>query len=80
MLFVKEVDDQRYQQICGVRAHTTSHCFADCLQTYFAASSALYRQEISELLRHFKAFVRKASDDDAEACERTNASPFGDKS
>lgn len=38
------------------------------VQTYFAASSALYRQEIAELLSYFKSFVRKATDEEVEAC------------
>ncbi|GAA5919946.1 hypothetical protein JCM1841_000062 [Sporobolomyces salmonicolor] len=60
MLFVKEIDQGRYQMICSA---------------YFTAMSDLHRQEIQELMNALRAQVKKASDDELEASFTVKESP-----
>ncbi|SDA04161.1 BZ3500_MvSof-1268-A1-R1_C044g00125 [Microbotryum saponariae] len=52
MLFVKEIEFERYEEICS---------------TYHCVMSDLYRSEIQELLASFKAGIRKTPEDELEA-------------
>ncbi|KDE03286.1 hypothetical protein MVLG_06216 [Microbotryum lychnidis-dioicae p1A1 Lamole] len=52
MLFVKEIEFERYEEICS---------------TYHSVMSDLYRSEIQELLASFKAQIRKTPEDELEA-------------
>ncbi|KAI5474704.1 Exocyst complex, component Exoc1 [Pseudohyphozyma bogoriensis] len=52
MLFVKEIDNSRYQQICSA---------------YFSAMSELYRRESQELIQVFRGMIRKPTEDELEA-------------
>lgn len=78
MLFVKETDQARYQQICSVSldrpswAARRSVVRADWIwvrfrQAYFAAMSDLHKQEIRTLMAHYRGQVRKATDEEREA-------------
>ncbi|KAJ8295628.1 Exocyst complex component 1 [Rhodotorula toruloides] len=60
MLFIKEIDQQRYQQICSA---------------YFTAMSDLYRREIQDLMNHLRGQVKKATDDELEASFTGKDSP-----
>ncbi|GAA6058447.1 hypothetical protein JCM3770_005082 [Rhodotorula araucariae] len=60
MLFVKEIDQQRYQLICSA---------------YFTAMSDLHRQEIHELMSALRGQVKKATDDELEANFSARESP-----
>ncbi|BGP46275.1 hypothetical protein JCM10450v2_002117 [Rhodotorula kratochvilovae] len=60
MLFVKEIDQQRYQLICSA---------------YFTAMSDLHRQEIQELMGALRGQVKKATDDELEASFSARESP-----
>ncbi|TNY17143.1 exocyst complex component Sec3-domain-containing protein [Rhodotorula diobovata] len=60
MLFVKEIDQQRYQLICSA---------------YFTAMSDLHRQEIQELMNSLRGQVKKATDDELEASFSVKDSP-----
>ncbi|KAG0145820.1 hypothetical protein CROQUDRAFT_671528 [Cronartium quercuum f. sp. fusiforme G11] len=50
-LFMKEIDEARYQQLCVA---------------YFATSSELHKQEISELIAAFRNMIRKPADDEID--------------
>ncbi|GAA94093.1 uncharacterized protein L969DRAFT_93478 [Mixia osmundae IAM 14324] len=52
MLFVKEIDDQRYSQICA---------------SYFTAVSELQRKEIADYANVMRAAIRKATQEEQEA-------------
>ncbi|KAM0753811.1 hypothetical protein T439DRAFT_285041 [Meredithblackwellia eburnea MCA 4105] len=52
MLFVKEIDQSRYQQICAA---------------YFTAMSDLHRAEIQALMTTFRGQIRKVTEDELEA-------------
>ncbi|GAA5999358.1 uncharacterized protein JCM10292_001230 [Rhodotorula paludigena] len=60
MLFVKEIDQTRYQHICTA---------------YFTAMSDLHRQEIQELMGVLRGQVKKATDDELEASFSAKESP-----
>ncbi|BGP23018.1 exocyst complex, component Exoc1 [Rhodotorula toruloides] len=60
MLFIKEIDQQRYQQICSA---------------YFTAMSDMYRREIQDLMNHLRSQVKKATDDELEASFTAKDSP-----
>ncbi|GAA5888974.1 hypothetical protein JCM5296_002762 [Sporobolomyces johnsonii] len=60
MLFVKEMDQGRYQMICSA---------------YFTAMSDLHRQEIQELMSALRGQVKKATDDELEATFTARESP-----
>ncbi|BGP68575.1 hypothetical protein NBRC10513v2_001910 [Rhodotorula toruloides] len=60
MLFIKEIDQQQYQQICSA---------------YFTAMSDLYRREIQDLMNHLRGQVKKATDDELEASFTAKESP-----
>ncbi|GAA5835794.1 hypothetical protein JCM9279_004648 [Rhodotorula babjevae] len=60
MLFVKEIDQQRYQLICSA---------------YFTVMSDLHRQEIQGLMTSLKNQVKKATDDELEASFTIKDSP-----
>ena len=59
MLFVKEIEDQRYNQIAA---------------SYLATSSDLYRKEIGDLFNHARTLIRKPTDDELEASFAPTAS------
>ncbi|GAA5951609.1 hypothetical protein JCM8115_005195 [Rhodotorula mucilaginosa] len=60
MLFVKETDQARYQQICSA---------------YFSAMSELHRQEIRDLMAYLRGQVRKATEEELEASFVPRESP-----
>lgn len=75
MLFIKETDQTRYQQICSVgplvpsRRFVEAHHCSNRLQAYFSTMSELHRQEIRDVLAHFRGQVRKATEEELEASE-----------
>ncbi|GAA5862901.1 hypothetical protein JCM3774_006681 [Rhodotorula dairenensis] len=60
MLFIKETDQARYQQICSA---------------YFSAMSELHRREIRDLMAHLRGQVRKATEEELEASFVPRESP-----
>lgn len=72
-LFVKEMDDSKYQQLCAVRLRLTDRRNGGSdgqrvFQAYFTTISGLHKQEITQLLAVLKAQVRKATEEELDAC------------
>ncbi|SCV68918.1 BQ2448_1938 [Microbotryum intermedium] len=85
MLFVKEIEFERYEEICSVselrhpatfergwRAHLFRNPFSMIAQTYHSVMSDLYLSEIQELLTSFKAQIRRISEEELEAMHFTS--------
>jgi len=60
MLFVKEIDYQRYQQICAA---------------YFGSMSELHRREVGQLFQALKGQTRKPTEDELDASFSARESP-----
>ena len=80
MLFVKEIDQARYQGICAVRL--SFYSIAEGLrqinrfrQAYFTSMSDLHKTEVQALLGSLRIQVRKPTEDDFEASKRSLPSP-----
>jgi len=88
MLFVKEIDEKRYQLICTVRPHLFSPVYP-CSKAraepkerrltslarqkaYFTTMSDLHRTEIQQLMSTLRGQIKKTSEDELEASEDTS--------
>lgn len=76
MLFVKEIDYERYQAICGVSrlfrwklTRTLTDLLLRLLQAYFAAVGDLHRAEMQAFMAHLKSQLKLPTEEEIDSSQ-----------